>query len=92
MLGTRLSFSQTRLKITLTLLHIKFAETRAKITREIMDKSKEITRFIATSPADYLKVKDPLEIPSRHIVAGPNSPTPTQHIFEYHSPSTYRNS
>ena len=38
-------------------------------------KSKEITRFLETSPVDYLKVKDPLEIPSRPIVAGPNSPT-----------------
>ena len=38
-------------------------------------KSKEITRFLETSPVDYLKVKDPPEIPSRPIVAGPNSPT-----------------
>ena len=38
-------------------------------------KSKEITRFLETSPVDYLKVKDPLEIPSRPIVAGPHSPT-----------------
>ena len=38
-------------------------------------KSKEITRFLETSPVDYLIVKDPPEIPSRPIVAGPNSPT-----------------
>ena len=38
-------------------------------------KGKEITRFLETSPVDYLKVKDPLEIPSRPIVAGPNPPT-----------------
>ena len=44
-------------------------------------KSKEITRFLETSPVDYLKVKDPLEIPSRPIVDGPNSPT--------HRPSTF---
>ena len=38
-------------------------------------KSKEITRFLEIRPVDYLKVKDPIEIPSRPIVAGPNSPT-----------------
>ena len=40
-----------------------------------LHKSKEITRFLETSPVDYLKVKEPLEIPSRPIVGGPNSPT-----------------
>ena len=38
-------------------------------------KNHEITKLMESNPVDYLKIKDPPEIPSRPIIAGPSSPT-----------------
>ena len=44
-------------------------------------KSKIITNLVEEKSVEYLKIENPPEIPSRPVVAGPNSPTHRLSIF-----------
>ena len=64
------------------LTNFKFTTSNFYILPKV-HKSEEVTELVKTNPVDYLKIKNPPEIVSRPIVAGPNSPAHRLSKFKF---------
>ena len=56
------------------LTNFKFSTSNFYVLLKV-HKSHEITKLVESNPVDYLKIKDPPEIPSRPIITCSSSPT-----------------